>query len=53
MSVIPLTTGPDYIRFSTILHKHITCVILNKVKVKRDISQQYLKIIDLHFVKSE
>ena len=27
--------------------------ILNMLKIKRDINQQYFNVVDLHFVKSE
>ena len=44
-----LTAGVAYIRVF-IFYKHH---ILNMFKVKCDINQQYLKTVDLHFVKSE
>ena len=46
----PITAGPDYIRFLHFLLEH---QILNMLKIKRDINQQDLKIVDLHFVESE
>ena len=48
----PLTAGAAYIRVF-IFFKRIKYHILNKLKIKCDINQQDLKIIDLQFVKSE
>ena len=49
----PLTAGAAYIRVF-ILYQHIIKYdILNMLKIKCDINQQDLKIVDLHFVKSE
>ena len=48
----PLTAGVAYIRVS-IFYEHIKYHILNMLKIKCDIKQQYLKTVDLHFVKSE
>ena len=36
-----------------IFYKNIAYPLLNMVKIKRDTNQQDLKIVDLHFVKSE
>ena len=48
----PLTTGAAYIRVS-IFYWHIKYQLLNMLKIKCDINQQYLKTVDLHFVKYE
>ena len=48
----PLTAGAAYIRVF-IIYEHIKYHLLNMVKVKCDINQQYLKTVELHFVKSE
>ena len=48
----PLTAGAAYIRVF-IFYWHIKYHILNMLKIKCDINQQYLKRVDLHFVKSE
>ena len=47
----PLTAGAAYNRVF-IFYKHIKYHLLN-LKIKCDINQQYLKTVDLHFVKSE
>ena len=43
----PLTAGAEYIRVFIFYH------LLNMLKIKCDINQQYLKTVDLHIVKSE
>ena len=48
----PLTAGAAYI-LVFIFYQHIKYHILNMLKIKCDINQQYLKTYDLHFVKSE
>ena len=48
----PLTAGVAYIRVF-IFYQHINYHLLNMLKIKCDINQQYLKTVDLHFVKSE
>ena len=48
----PLTAGAAYIRVF-IFSQHIKYNILNMLKTKCDINQQYLKTVDLHFVKAE
>ena len=48
----PLTAGAAYIRVF-IFYQHIEYHILKMLKKKCDINQQYLKTVDLHFVKSE
>ena len=48
----PLTAGVAYIRVF-IFYKHIKYHLLNMLEIKCDINQQYLKTVDLHFVKSE
>ena len=48
----PLTAGAAYIR-AFIFYKHIKYHLLNMFKMKCDINQQYLKTVDLQFVKSE
>ena len=50
--VSPLTAGAAYIQVF-IFYQHIKYHILNMLKIKCDINQQDLKIVDLHFVKSE
>ena len=45
----PLTVGSDYIRGFHILLAHCYYQISNMLKIKRDINQQDLKIVDLHF----
>ena len=50
--VNPLTVGAAYIRIF-IFYWHIKYHVLNMLKIKCDINQQYLKTADLHFVKSE
>ena len=50
--VNPLTAGVAYIRV-LIFNYHIKEHLLNMLKIKYDINQQYLKTVDLHFVKSE
>ena len=48
----PLTAGVAYIRVF-IFYLHVKYhVLLNMLKIKNDINQQYLKTVDLHFVKS-
>ena len=51
-AVNPLTAGAAYIRVF-IFYQHIKYPLLNMLKIKYDIIQQYLKIVDLHFVKCE
>ena len=48
----PVTAGAAYIRVFIFYH-HIKYHLLNMLKIKCDINQQYLKTVDLHFVKSE
>ena len=48
----PLTDGVAYIRLF-IFYWHIKDHLLKMAKIKYDINQQYLKTVDLHFVKSE
>ena len=36
-----------------IFYQHIAYQLLNMLKIQSDIIQQNLKIVDLHFVKSE
>ena len=48
----PLTAGVVYIRVF-IFYKHIKVSPFKHVKDKYDSNQQYLKTVDLHFVKSE
>ena len=48
----PLTAGAAYIRVF-IFYYHIKYHLLNMLKIKCDINQQYLKTVDLHFVESE
>ena len=48
----PLTAGAAYIRVFS-YYSHIKYHLLNMLKIKCDINQQYLKKVDLHFVKSE
>ena len=50
--VNPLTAGVAYIGVF-IFYWHINYHLLNMLKIKYDINQQYMKTIDLHFVKSE
>ena len=47
----PLKPDHVYTRFFANFCYNFKCQILNMLK--RDINQQYLKIIDPHFVKSE
>ena len=47
----PLTAGAAYNRVF-IFYQHIMYHILNMLKIKCDTNQQYLKTVDLHFVKS-
>ena len=47
-----LTAGAAYIRVF-IFYQHIKYHLLTMVNIKFDINQQYLKTVDLHFVKSE
>ena len=44
-----LTAGADSIR----VFFFFVTTFLNMLKIKRDINQQDLEIVDLHFVKSE
>ena len=44
------TGGLDSIRFEKYLYKHITYQLLNMLKIKREIYQQDLQMVDLHFV---
>ena len=48
----PLTAGAEHIWFS-FFYQHIKYHILNMVSIELNINQQYLKRVDLHFVKSE
>ena len=51
----PLTAGVAYIRV-LIFYQHIKYHLsnmLNMLKIQFYINQQYLKTVDLHFVKSE
>ena len=48
----PLTAGVAYIR-DFIFYQHIKYHLSNMLKMKYDINQQYLKTVDIHFVKSE
>ena len=50
--VNPLTVGAAYIRVF-IFYWHIKYHLFTMLKIKCDINQQYLKTVDLHFVKSE
>ena len=52
MRINSLTTGAAYIRVF-IFYQHIKYHLLKMLKIKWDIYQQYLKTVDLHFVKSE
>ena len=47
----PLTAGAAYIRVFAFYY-HIKYHLLNMLKIKCDINQQYLKRVDLHLVKS-
>ena len=48
----PLNAGHKYTRFLS-LYWHIECQLLNiMLKIKRDINQRDVKIVNLHFVKS-
>ena len=51
VSLNPLTAGADYNRFFTFLLYHNE--LSNILKIKCDINQQDLKIVHVHFVKSE
>ena len=51
-TVNPLTAGAAYIRVF-IFYEHSKYHLLNMLKLKCDINQQYLKTANLHFVKSE
>ena len=48
----PLTAVVAYIRVF-FFYWHIKYHLLKMLKIKCDINQQYLKTVDLHFVKSE
>ena len=48
----PLTAGVAYIRVF-IFYQHIKYHLSNMLEIKCDINQQYLKTVDLHFIKSE
>ena len=48
----PITAGAAYIRVF-IFYYHTKYHLLNMLKIKYDINQQYLKTVDLHIVKSE
>ena len=52
LEVKGLTAGAAYIRVF-MFYQHIKYHLLNMLKIKCDINQQYLKTDDLHFVKSE
>ena len=45
----PLTAGAAYIRVF-IFYEHIKYHLLNMLKIKCDINQQYLKTVDHHFI---
>ena len=45
-----MLSGAAYIRVF-IFYYHIMYHLLNMLKVKCDINQQYLKTVELHFVK--
>ena len=47
----PLTAGAAYF-WIFIFNKPIKYHLLNMLKIKCDINQQYFKTVDLHFVKS-
>ena len=47
-----LAAGAAYI-WIFIFYYHIRYHLLNMLKIKCDINQQFLKTVDLHFVKSE
>ena len=47
-----LTADPDYIRFFIFFYLHIKYHLLSMLEIKRDINGQYLKIVNIHFVKS-
>ena len=51
VKVNPLTAGVAYIRVF-IFYLQIKYHLLNMLKIKYDINQQYLKTADLNFVKS-
>ena len=51
-NINPLTAGAAYIRVF-IFYQHIKYHLLNMLKIKCDINQQYLKTVDYHFVKPE
>ena len=51
--MVPLTAGAVYNVFFFIFSQHLTYQLLNLLKIKRDINQQDLKFVDLHFVESE
>ena len=48
----PLSAGAAYDRVF-ILYKHIKYLLLNLLKIKCDINQQYMKTVERHFVKSK
>ena len=48
----PITAGAAYI-LVYIFYYHIKYPILNMLNIKCDTNQQYLKRVNLHFVKSE
>ena len=52
LTLNPLTAGVAYIRVF-IFYYHIKYHLLNLLKIKCDINQQYLKTVYLHFVESE
>ena len=52
MLLNPLTAGAAYLRVF-IFYYHIKYHLLDMLKIKCDINQQYLKTVDLHFVKTE
>ena len=47
-----LTAGADYILFCFFYH-NIKYQLLNTLRIKREINQHDLKLVDPHFVKSE
>ena len=51
MNINPLTAGPDYIRVFIFISTY-KYHLLNMLKIKCDINQPDLKIVDLHFIKS-
>ena len=50
LTLNPLTAGVAYILVFSFYY-HIMYHLLNMLKIKCDINPQYLKTVDLHFVK--